>query len=139
MEVFWQSRYEPTCTFRIVRSPSSVALEVFRGTLENTCSTTVGRIAPLALSPIYVLWTCLMSNPASRPYLRNSTAWDPGGDDLGTCDDFLRYTMDKALDIGMDSIDVLDHAAETILQRHCPASVSSTRVADLLLGHLEMN
>jgi hypothetical protein len=46
--------------------------------------------------------------------------------------------MNKALDYGVDSIAVLDHIAGLVSQNQSPTFTSSTRVADLLMSHLDM-
>jgi hypothetical protein len=60
-------------------------------------------------------------------------------EDFELWDDFLWFTRNKAYDFGIDPITVLDHLAETISRHHTPAFVTSTRVADLLLTHLEIS
>lgn len=59
-------------------------------------------------------------------------------DDLNEWDSFLRLTMDRALDEGIDSIAIVDRVASAISEQHSPTSLSSTRIADLLLSHLDI-
>ena len=51
---------------------------------------------------------------------------------------FLQHAINKALDYGVDASAVLDRVAEIVSENPCPAYASSTRVADLLLTHLDM-
>lgn len=62
-------------------------------------------------------------------------------DDLDEWDAFLRLTVDRALDgrEGVDSVTVIDRVAAAISSQNCPTSLSSTRVADLLLSHLDFS
>ncbi|KAH7912528.1 hypothetical protein BJ138DRAFT_1112247 [Hygrophoropsis aurantiaca] len=69
----------------------------------------------------------------------DSNTWELNNEDFETWNKFLNHTMNKALDYGVDAASVLDHVAEVISQNPCPAFASSTRVADLLLGHLEIS
>ncbi|KAH7921313.1 hypothetical protein BV22DRAFT_1132369 [Leucogyrophana mollusca] len=71
------------------------------------------------------------------PFIDSNT-WELSNDDFETWDKFLNHAMNKALDYGIDASSVLDHVAEIVSRNPCPAFASSTRVADLLLGHLEM-
>ncbi|KAJ3545565.1 hypothetical protein NM688_g5611 [Phlebia brevispora] len=72
----------------------------------------------------------------SVPFLDGSS-WDMTNNDLDRWDAFLRLTMDRALDFGVDAVTIVDRVAATISAQHCPTSLSSTRVADLLLSHLD--
>lgn len=62
-------------------------------------------------------------------------------EDLDEWDALLRLTVDRALDgrEGIDSVAVIDRVAAAISSRNCPTSLSSTRVADLLLSHLDFS
>ncbi|OBZ68972.1 hypothetical protein A0H81_11315 [Grifola frondosa] len=73
----------------------------------------------------------------SVPFI-DANAWEMSNDDLEAWDEFLRNTIDRALDYGVDSVTVVDQVAMAISSNHAPASVSATRVADLLLSHLEI-
>jgi hypothetical protein len=59
-------------------------------------------------------------------------------DEFETWDNFLQHAVNKALDYGVDASAVLDRVAEIVSENPCPAFASSTRVADLLLTHLDM-
>ena len=65
-------------------------------------------------------------------------AWELTNDEFGIWDGFLRHTMNKANDHGMDETLVLDHVASLVTRSPCPGFVSSTRLADFLLSHCEM-
>lgn len=65
-------------------------------------------------------------------------AWDMTNNDVEDWDAFLRIAMDKALDHGIDSVSVIDHVASAISLNDTPTLSSSTRIADLLLSHLEI-
>ncbi|KAG2342195.1 hypothetical protein BDR05DRAFT_964509 [Suillus weaverae] len=67
-----------------------------------------------------------------------SNAWDMANDEFETWDNFLQHAVNKALDYGIDASTVLDRVAEIVSENPCPAYASSTRVADLLLTHLDM-
>lgn len=67
-----------------------------------------------------------------------SSAWDMTNDEFDTWDNFLQHAVNKALDYGIDASTVLDRVAEIVSENPCPAYASSTRVADLLLTHLDM-
>lgn len=67
-----------------------------------------------------------------------SNAWDMANDEFDTWDNFLQHAVNKALDYGIDASAVLDRVAEIVSENPCPAYASSTRVADLLLTHLDM-
>ncbi|KAF8551673.1 hypothetical protein OG21DRAFT_1498937 [Imleria badia] len=69
----------------------------------------------------------------------NRSAWELSNDEFGVWDGFLRHTMNKANDNGTDAMVVLDHVASVVARSPCPAFASSTRVADLLLSHCEMD
>jgi hypothetical protein len=69
----------------------------------------------------------------------NRSAWELSNDEFGVWDGFLRHTMNKANDNGTDAMVVLDHVAGVIARSPFPAFASSTRVADLLLSHCEMD
>ncbi|PCH40208.1 hypothetical protein WOLCODRAFT_136726 [Wolfiporia cocos MD-104 SS10] len=65
-------------------------------------------------------------------------AWDMSTDDVETWDRLLRATIAKALDDGIDSVSVIDQVAAQVSSYSIPTFSSSTRVADLLLSHLEI-
>ncbi|KAF9221622.1 hypothetical protein BS17DRAFT_711232 [Gyrodon lividus] len=69
----------------------------------------------------------------------NGGAWELSNDEFGIWDGFLKHVMNKANDNGVDEISVLDHVAEVVARSPRPAFASSTRVADLLLSHCEMD
>lgn len=69
----------------------------------------------------------------------NRSAWELSNDEFSVWDGFLRHTMNKANDNGTDAMVVLDHVASVVARSPCPAFASSTRVADLLLSHCEMD
>lgn len=69
----------------------------------------------------------------------NRSAWEFSNDEFGVWDGFLRHAMNKANDNGMDAMVVLDHVASVVARSPCPAFASSTRIADLLLSHCEMD
>lgn len=69
----------------------------------------------------------------------NRSAWELSNEEFSIWDGFLRHAMNKANDNGMDAMVVLDHVASVVAQSPCPAFASSTRIADLLLSHCEMN
>ena len=60
-------------------------------------------------------------------------------DDLDRWDAFLRLTMDRALDYGVDSISVIDQIACTVAPHNSLSLLSSTRISDLLLSHLDIS
>ncbi|EIW80981.1 hypothetical protein CONPUDRAFT_104060, partial [Coniophora puteana RWD-64-598 SS2] len=72
------------------------------------------------------------------PFANNDT-WELSNEDLGKWERFLEWTMNKALDYGVDATSVLDSVAEVVSKHPCPAFASSTRVTDMILGHLEMS
>ena len=59
-------------------------------------------------------------------------------DELDQWDAFLRLTIDRALDYGVDSISVVDHVASIIAPHGTLSLLSSTRISDLLLSHLDV-
>ncbi|KAI0322414.1 hypothetical protein OF83DRAFT_803492 [Amylostereum chailletii] len=65
--------------------------------------------------------------------------WEMSNDDLEAWETTLQFCIDKALDDGVDTARVLDHVAGLISSTHIPTSISSTRVADVLLSHLDIN
>ncbi|KAG0704222.1 hypothetical protein DFH29DRAFT_912360 [Suillus ampliporus] len=67
-----------------------------------------------------------------------SNSWDMANDEFEIWDNFLQHAVNKALDYGVDASTVLDRVAEIVSENPCPAYASSTRVADLLLTHLDM-
>lgn len=69
----------------------------------------------------------------------NRSAWELSNDEFGVWDGLLRHTMNKANDNGTDAMAVLDHVASVVARSPCPAFASSTRVADLILSHCEMD
>ncbi|TFK39036.1 hypothetical protein BDQ12DRAFT_88060 [Crucibulum laeve] len=64
--------------------------------------------------------------------------WTLSNEESTCWEKFLAYTVTKALDYGVDSIAVLDTLATFISENQVPTSTSSTRIADLLMTHLEM-
>ncbi|OCH91627.1 hypothetical protein OBBRIDRAFT_752889 [Obba rivulosa] len=69
----------------------------------------------------------------------NANSWEMSSDDLEVWDAFLRSTMDRALDFGVDSVTVIDQVAAVLSSNHSPTASTTTRVADLLLSHLDIN
>ncbi|KAF8442906.1 hypothetical protein L210DRAFT_3611408 [Boletus edulis BED1] len=69
----------------------------------------------------------------------NRSAWELSNDEFAVWDGFLKHTMNKVNDNGTDSVVVLDHVASVVARSPCPPFASSTRVADLLLSHCEMD
>ncbi|KAL6302847.1 hypothetical protein BKA93DRAFT_736024 [Sparassis latifolia] len=67
-----------------------------------------------------------------------ANSWEMSTEDLETWNTLLRTTMDNALDYGVDSVSVVDLVSSLISSNHAPTLASSTRVADLLLSHLEI-
>lgn len=51
----------------------------------------------------------------------------------------MRFTVDKALDYGLDALTVFDHVGSAITSDFSPTHTSSTGVADILLGHLDLS
>lgn len=68
----------------------------------------------------------------------DANAWDMTNDELDQWDAFLRLTMDRALDYGVDSISVVDHVASIIAPHGSLSLLSSTRISDLLLSHFDI-
>ena len=68
----------------------------------------------------------------------NANTWDMTNEELDQWDAFLRLTIDRALDYGVDSISVVDHVASTIMPLGTLSLLSSTRISDLLLSHLDI-
>ncbi|KAI0696009.1 hypothetical protein BC835DRAFT_1344167 [Cytidiella melzeri] len=64
--------------------------------------------------------------------------WDMSGEDLDEWKAFLQFTVDRALDYGVDSVSVVDHIAATISGRSSLSVTSSTRVSELLLGSFDV-
>ena len=92
---------------------------------------TLGR--PVRVSDlIYVCVTSLIH------FASKSNAWELNNGDFKIYDDFLRHSMDRARDGGIDSMYFLDRVAEVVARTPCPAFSSFTRVADLLLTQCEM-
>lgn len=52
--------------------------------------------------------------------------------------EFLENAMERALDFGVEAHTVLNVVATTVSQNHTPTSGESSRIADVLLSHLEM-
>ncbi|KAG2155943.1 uncharacterized protein EDB93DRAFT_1128917 [Suillus bovinus] len=61
-----------------------------------------------------------------------SSAWDMTNDEFETWDNFLQHAVNKALDYWHRCFH------QIVSENPCPAYASSTRVADLLLTHLDM-
>ncbi|KAI0087877.1 hypothetical protein BDY19DRAFT_907299 [Irpex rosettiformis] len=70
------------------------------------------------------------------PFL-DANAWEMADEDLEEWKAFLQYTVDRALDYGVDAISVVDHVASIITGQTLSAS-SSTRAIDLLLSCLDI-
>lgn len=70
---------------------------------------------------------------------RDVNAWDMSNEDLDIWDRFLRQTMDRALDSGHDSIEVVDSIARIVAPHGSLSVLSSTRISDLLLSHLDIS
>lgn len=68
----------------------------------------------------------------------DANTWDLSNEDFEAWEAFLRRSMDKALDFGIDSIAVLDHVADSIARDHSPTVACAARAADLLMFHLDM-
>lgn len=66
-------------------------------------------------------------------------SWNLTSDDYNLWEDFLAYTTSRALDHGLDSSTVLDNIASFVSAFQIPGvpSYLSTRLADLLLSHLD--
>jgi hypothetical protein len=59
-------------------------------------------------------------------------------DELDEWKTFLQFTVDRALDYGVDSISVLDHVAALITGKPSLSSANATRVSELLLCNLDI-
>lgn len=59
-------------------------------------------------------------------------------EDLDEWQAFLRFTVDRALDYGVDSVAVVDQIASVLSEQRSLGPPSSTRVADLLLSNLDI-
>ncbi|KAJ7784375.1 hypothetical protein B0H16DRAFT_295876 [Mycena metata] len=70
------------------------------------------------------------------PFTANKS-WELSDSDYDLWEAFLGRGIEKALDYGLDNISVLDHVASSIAKEHSPTSTTSSRIADLLLSHLE--
>ncbi|EMD40251.1 hypothetical protein CERSUDRAFT_122305 [Gelatoporia subvermispora B] len=71
--------------------------------------------------------------------LGDRNSWEMSNNDLEVWDTFLRSTMDRALDFGIDSVAVIDQVACILSANHSPTASMTTRIADLLLSHLDIN
>lgn len=69
---------------------------------------------------------------------RDANTWDLSNEDFDTWERLLCHGIEKALDYGFDAVSVLDHVAATISQNLDPTFTSATRIADLLLSHVDM-
>ncbi|CDO77824.1 hypothetical protein BN946_scf184689.g2 [Trametes cinnabarina] len=72
----------------------------------------------------------------SVPFL-DASGWELGSEALNSWEDFLKHAVDSALDCGVDASALLDHIAAAVSAGHSPGSISSVRVADLLLSNLD--
>lgn len=70
---------------------------------------------------------------------REQSAWEITGDDVDAWDALLRGAISKAFDYGVDSVSVIDQVAARICSTKSLTFTSATRVADLLLSHLDFN
>jgi hypothetical protein len=70
--------------------------------------------------------------------LSDVTTWDLSNDDFEFWDDFLCYVINQTLDQGVASTTVIDNVVDAIAHCRCPTFASSTRIADLLISHLDM-
>lgn len=96
----------------------------------------MGRVCPSSRSAIFVrekttFFLFLTINS-------DNFSWELNDSDLTVWEDLLRHAVGKGLDDGVDAGTVIDELAELISQNHCPTSSSCTRVADILLSHLDM-
>ncbi|KAI0044102.1 hypothetical protein FA95DRAFT_1681450 [Auriscalpium vulgare] len=69
----------------------------------------------------------------------DATPWEMSSADLDAWEAMLKFCIDRALDDGVETVRILDHVASILSSTHIPSSSSSTRVADLLLSHLEID
>lgn len=69
---------------------------------------------------------------------RDINAWEMADEDLQQWDAFLRLTVDRALDYGVDSLSVVDQIAAIVSSQPGLSPRCSTRICDLLLSHLDV-
>ncbi|EKM51867.1 uncharacterized protein PHACADRAFT_187259 [Phanerochaete carnosa HHB-10118-sp] len=74
----------------------------------------------------------------AAPFL-DVNAWDMSNENLDTWDRFLKQTIDRALDNGHDSVGVVDAIARMVAPQGSLSLLSSTRISDLLLSHLDIS
>jgi hypothetical protein len=67
----------------------------------------------------------------------DKNGWEISTEDLDAWDATLQVCLTCVLDDGADATRVLDYLAGTIASTHIPTGVSVTRMAELLLSHLE--
>lgn len=72
-------------------------------------------------------------------FCSDKNAWELSNESFKAWDNFLQFTINKALDCGIDSCLVLDHVASSVAQNVNPAFTDSARIADMLLTRLEIN
>ncbi|KAI0372272.1 hypothetical protein BV20DRAFT_1120079 [Pilatotrama ljubarskyi] len=73
----------------------------------------------------------------SVPFVEAS-GWELLSEDLTIWDEFLKRSIDAALDCGVDAPALIDHIAGAVAAGQAPGATSSVRVADLLLSNLEI-
>ncbi|KAI0349585.1 hypothetical protein OH77DRAFT_1440337 [Trametes cingulata] len=73
----------------------------------------------------------------SVPFVEAS-GWELSSEDLTAWDEFLKRSIDAALDCGVDAPALIDHIAGAVAAGQAPGATSSVRVADLLLSNLEI-
>ncbi|KAI8994258.1 hypothetical protein BD414DRAFT_436966 [Trametes punicea] len=74
----------------------------------------------------------------SVPFVEVS-GWELASDELNAWDDFLKRSIDSALDCGVDAPAFIDHVASAVAAGQSPGTMSSVRIADLLLSNLEFS
>ncbi|KAI0335784.1 hypothetical protein GY45DRAFT_702497 [Cubamyces sp. BRFM 1775] len=74
----------------------------------------------------------------SVPFVEAS-GWELASEDLSAWDEFLKRSIDAALDCGVDAPALIDHIAGAVAAGRCSNPTSSVRVADLLLSNLEIS
>jgi hypothetical protein len=80
------------------------------------------------------------ASSANLEFINSDTdGWEMSTEDLDVWDTMLQSCLEYVLDEGADAARVLDHVAGTIASTHIPTGASATRVADILLGHLEVS
>jgi hypothetical protein len=79
---------------------------------------------------------CLHS--ANLSFYSARKRWELDDSDYQLWETFLGHGIDKALDYGLDPVNVVDHVASLIVKEHNPTSTTTSRVADCLLSQLDM-